>query len=109
MTAAAHAASGGADPLVLVLIGFGLLVARCVSLLIHPWHKCPKCHGTRVNPGSNAKRWGRCKHCAGAGRTQRFGAKSVHAFWWSIAGDALRERQQKKIQQAQRRSEHPEP
>lgn len=108
MTAAAHAASGGADPLVLILIGFALAVAYCVSVLIFPWHPCPRCKGTRVKPGSNAKRWGPCKHCGGAGRTQRFGAGAVHRFWWSILGDTLRERHQKRMQDAGQRSAYPD-
>lgn len=41
-----------------------------------PYGPCLACLGhPGRNPGSNGRRWGRCRRCKGAGKRIRFGAR----------------------------------
>jgi hypothetical protein len=108
MTALAAAAPAGhaADPVTVILLAIGIAAGYAVSLYLWPWRTCPRCHGTRVNPGSTRRRYGMCKRCSGTGRTRRLGATAVHRFYWSALGGQLRERRRAKIA---RRRQHAGP
>ena len=70
-----------------ILILAVALAVRCAYLLKYPWGPCRKCQRhPGANKGSNRKRWGMCKACGGTKQRQRFGARTVHRFWWSVAG-----------------------
>jgi hypothetical protein len=92
----------------LLLVIFAVVAGYAFSALRWPWHTCPKCRGARVNTGSNGKRWGMCKRCGGAGRTQRPFAGAVHRFYWSVLGDRMLERRRKKHREAQEQAGYPE-
>jgi DnaJ-class molecular chaperone len=40
----------------------------------HPVRRCPSCHGSKKNAGSNDERWGLCRRCKGTGEVRRFGS-----------------------------------
>lgn len=64
--------------LILVIIGAGAISFALwrASLRMHPYAPCRRCAGRRGrNPGSTAKRWGRCSHCGGKGERLRWGAR----------------------------------
>lgn len=92
----------------LILLGFAALAVYCVSVWRHPHKPCPRCRGRGVNKGSNAKRFGRCRRCAGNKQVQRFGAGAVHRFFWSVMGAALHERRKKQVEKARKRGGYPE-
>ncbi len=96
--AAAGSATGHADPITLILFALAIAAGYAVSLYLWPWRTCPRCHGTRVNRGSNRRRIGMCKRCSGTGRTRRLGATAVHRFYWSVLGEHARERRRAKIE-----------
>ena len=48
-----------------------------VSLKVWPEKNCKRCNGGGRNRGSNAKRSGRCKPCAGTGRKPRLGTRML--------------------------------
>lgn len=92
----------------LILIGSAILAVRCLYLLRYPWGPCWLCRGRKTNKGSNRKRWGMCRACGGTGQRQRFGARAVHRFWWSVMGTVLHERRRKRIDEARKKAEFPE-
>ena len=92
----------------LVLIAALVIAVRCAYLLRYPWGPCPRCKGRKVNKGSTGKRWGMCRRCAGTGQRQRFGARAVHRFFWSVAGAVLHERFRKRIGKAREKGGYPE-
>ena len=108
MTAIAAAAGPGhaAAPITVILLIIAAAAGYAISLYFWPWRACPRCKGTRVNPGSTRRRIGMCKRCAGTGRTRRIGATAVHRFYWSALGDQLRQRRRADIE---RRRQHAEP
>ena len=108
ITAAAHAAGHGSNPLSLILIGFAVAACYLLSLYVWPLRPCPRCHGTRVNRGSTGRRFGLCKRCGGTGRTRRLGATTVHRLYWSVLGDRLRERRRETLRQTREHSDYPD-
>ena len=93
----------------LILAVFAVTVIRCVYLLRYPWGPCRKCRDhPGANRGSNRKRWGMCKACGGTGQRQRAGARAVHRFWWSIAGNALHERRKARVEARREKARYPE-
>lgn len=66
----------------------GLLLAYVALVFISPTQRC------RCEPGKERLR---CRRCKGAGRHYRPGAVMVHRFYWSVAGDRLRERRRDEI------------
>jgi RecJ-like exonuclease len=59
-----------------VLIGAAVAAAWALSLLLHPFGRCPLCAGR-----GNLVRWRRapvCPLCHGTGRRQRTGSRTVH-------------------------------
>ncbi|HVB45262.1 MAG TPA: hypothetical protein VNF47_21510 [Streptosporangiaceae bacterium] len=49
-----------------------------LSRWLWPFTACWRCQGGRRNPGSNARRWGKCRACGGSGERMRFGARTLH-------------------------------
>ncbi len=94
--------------IVLILVLFIVAVAYCVRVLRWPWGPCRKCQGRKVNKGSNRKRWGMCKACGGTGQRQRFGARAVHRFWWSVLGTVLHEKRKEQVKEARKKAGYPE-
>lgn len=43
-----------------------------------PLTRCWRCKGGRTNPGSNSRRWGKCRACGGSGERFRLGARLIH-------------------------------
>jgi len=109
MTAIAAAAPAGhaADPITVILLIIAAAAGYAVSLYFWPWRNCPRCHGTRVNPGSTRRRHGRCTRCSGTGRTRRIGATAVHRFYWSALGDQLHQRRREKLARRRQQAEPP--
>lgn len=107
-TLAAATAGHTANPLTVILLAIGIVAAYALSLFVWPWRPCPRCRGTRVNPGSNRRRYGMCTRCAGTGRTRRIGATAVHRFYWSALGDQLHARRWDKIARRHRNTGHPD-
>ena len=73
-----------------------------------PFRPCRRCSGRGTNKGSNAKRWGVCPKCRGSKQVQRFGARAVHASWWSVLGSGLHERKKAQVKKAREKSGYPE-
>jgi DnaJ-class molecular chaperone len=90
--------------LVLVIV----IVAFVISLWRWPLRPCPRCGGRGVNPGSNRKRYGRCRRCKGTKQVRRIGATAVHRFYWSVLGAALRGRVKDKVEKAKEKAGYPE-
>jgi hypothetical protein len=65
------------------LIAFGLAAAWVLSLLVHPFGRCPWCRGRRVR--QHGRRAVRCRLCGGAGRRQRPGSRTVHRIRRQVA------------------------
>jgi hypothetical protein len=107
MTAIAAAAPRGhaADPITVILLALGIAAGYALSLYLRPLRGCPRCHGTRITPGS-ARRIRSCKRCHGTGRIRRIGATAVHRFYWSALGDQHHERLRAR---AERHRQHAEP
>jgi DnaJ-class molecular chaperone len=59
----------------LILAAIACGACYYVSLRIWPETKCGRCDGSGHNRGSNAKRFGKCKPCAGTGRKPRAGTR----------------------------------
>jgi hypothetical protein len=93
-------------PVFLVLVIAGVLYL--VSLWRWPLRPCPRCGGRGVNPGSNSRRYGRCRRCKGTKQVRRIGAAAVHRFFWSVAGRMAKERMQKRVEKAQDKARYPE-
>lgn len=91
MVIAAVLATGGAlasDWVKGVLLALGLAAAYGVLALVRPHKPCRRCNGMRRSRRWFGQ-WGRpvqCRRCRGRGRHQRFGARAVHRFAWSLAG-----------------------
>jgi hypothetical protein len=62
------------------LITTGLAVFWVLSLLVHPFGRCPLCWGARVS-----RRGRRCALCKGHGRRQRAGSRTVHRIRRQVA------------------------
>jgi hypothetical protein len=62
------------------LVGFAVLALWVLSLLAHPFGRCPRCYGKRVvmRGTKRRRRPVRCWLCKGIGRRQRPGSKTVH-------------------------------
>jgi hypothetical protein len=77
-----------------ILLGFAVLAAWVLSLYLHPFGRCPRCHGTRmVMRGTKRKpRPVQCKACKGVGRRQRPGSRAVHRIIRSIRRERDRSR-----------------
>ncbi|SRR6266851_7215977 len=106
--AAASTTTGhAADPITVILLVLAIAAGYTVSLYFWPWRNCPRCRGTRVNPGSN-RRYGMCTRCSGTGRTRRIGATAVHRFYWSALGDQHHERRRAKIARRRQPAEPPD-
>jgi hypothetical protein len=73
---------------VLVAVLYGLLA------LVKPHHRCPRCKGTGI-VRQKGKRPRGCPKCKGRRKVQRPGARMVHRFFWSVAGDSLRKGRRK--------------
>jgi hypothetical protein len=86
-----------------VLIAFAVLAVWVLSLWLHPFGRCPRCHGTRmVIKGArrkpNPKRPPRpvqCKRCKGIGRRQRPGSRTVHRTVRRVRRELDRQRKQR--------------
>ncbi len=103
--AATAPAGHAADPITVILLIIAAAAGYAVSLYLRPLRTCPRCHGTRVNPGGTRRRYGMCQRCHGTGRIRRIGATAVHRVYWSALGDQHRERRRAKIA----RRQHAEP
>jgi hypothetical protein len=49
-----------------------------LSLLVHPFGKCPLCRGKRVRVSKRRRKARKCWVCKGKGRRQRPGSRTVH-------------------------------
>jgi hypothetical protein len=65
------------------LIASGLAAAWVLSLLVHPFGKCPWCRGRRVR--MNGRKARKCRLCKGLGRRQRLGSRAVHRVRRQVA------------------------
>lgn len=65
----------------LIIAGIG--AAWVVSLLVHPFGRCPWCRGRRVRV--HGRRARRCRLCKGLGRRQRTGSRTVHRIRRQVA------------------------
>jgi hypothetical protein len=92
----------------LLVLGLITLAAWWVSLLRWPNRPCRRCKGTGSNPGSNARRWGPCRHCGGTKQVRRVGATAAHALLWSLIGQALRQRRRKHLRNRREKGSYPE-
>ena len=109
MTPVAAAATGhAADPITVILLIIAVGAGYAVSLYLWPIRNCPRCHGTRINPGSTSRRASMCRRCSGTGRIRRIGATAVHRFYWSALGDQLHERRRAKITRRRQPAEPPD-
>jgi hypothetical protein len=63
-----------------ILAGFAVVALWVLSLWVHPFGRCPRCHGARmVMKGTKRRpRPARCPKCKGVGRRQRPGSRLVH-------------------------------
>ena len=61
----------------LVLVALVCGAGYWVSLKVWPETSCKRCDGRGRNAGSNARRFGRCKGCAGTGRKPRAGTRML--------------------------------
>lgn len=104
---AATTTAHGADPITVILLIIAAAAGYAVSLYVWPWRTCPRCRGTRVNPGSTRRRYGMCKRCAGTGRTRRSGATAVHRFYWSALGDQHHQRRRDKLARHRQHADPP--
>ena len=91
---------------------FLVLVAVIICLVVSRWRwplrPCPRCGGKGTNRGSTGRRYGRCPRCKGTKQVRRAGAGAVHRFFWSVAGAAMKERAQKRVEKAQDKAKYPE-
>lgn len=77
-----------------VLIAFAVLAAWLLSLYLHPFGACPRCHGKRVLiKGSGRKTRARhCPACKAVGRRQRPGSRTLHRTVRRISRELGRQR-----------------
>jgi hypothetical protein len=68
-----------------ILIGFAIVIAWLLSLLVHPFGKCWRCRGRRVLIVKGARKARTCWACKGAGRRQRTGSRTVHRIRRTVA------------------------
>jgi hypothetical protein len=90
-----------------ILIAFAALAAWLVSLYVHPFTTCGRCRGRRVNRGSTRKRFGTCKGCAGTGRKQRFGSRTLHHWVRSAMTQYQRDRARRREQHVEEQTRNP--
>ena len=110
MLTASHAVHG-ADPVTVILAVLAAAGLYAVSLFACPTRRCRTCGGTgaRLTRAGRRYRGGRCRRCRGTGRIRRIGATAVHRFWWSAAGDRIRQRRRAAHQARQHADYHPGP
>lgn len=75
-----------------VVAAFGAFAVYVPVVLVHPYHRCPRCRGKRVIISGKAtrRRSKRCWMCKASGRTRRLGSTPIHRFAWSVAGPTVR-------------------
>lgn len=79
-----------------------LAVLRCLFVLFFPHGRCPNCKN------SAGKRRGMCRRCGGTRKIQRFGAPTVHRFFWSVLGAVLHEHFTERVETAKKKAGIPE-
>jgi hypothetical protein len=102
----------------LILIVIAALAVYVLLVLARPHRKCPRSHGTRRTEYGKPKgkrrirRTRPCRRCmvngAPRGTIQRLGARTIHRWYWSVAGDRRREHRRDEIneQVTTRRNDH---
>lgn len=74
---AGHHARGLSPLGVAVVVAIGAAV-WFLRLWLWPFGRCRWCRGSKTNPGSTKRRYGKCPRCKGSGQRVRFGARLVH-------------------------------
>jgi hypothetical protein len=80
-----------------VLISLAILAVWLLSLWVHPFGKCPRCHGKRmvIKRSSKRPRPVQCRVCKGIGRRQQTGSRTLHRTVRRIRRELDRQRQQR--------------
>jgi hypothetical protein len=68
-----------------VLIAAAAAAAWVLSLLVHPFGRCPLCRGAGNLVRRARHRAPVCPLCRGAGRRQRIGSRTVHRIRRQVA------------------------
>jgi hypothetical protein len=80
-----------------ILLAAAAFTGWALFVLVSPHRRCTWCKGTKR---SRRHRWfgrmGKCPRCRN-GRHHRLGAGYVHAFFWLVLGDQLRERRKERL------------
>lgn len=80
------------------LLILAAIVGYVLSLYLWPYRTCTWCNGTGTRLAASGRATGRtCRHCHGDGRVRRIGATATHRLYWSVIGDALRERRRDQL------------
>ena len=91
----------------LALLALAATAVYVVSLYVHPFRPCSRCQGSSRNKGSSRKRFGQCGRCAGTGRRQRIGSRTVHKLVLDLLGEPARQRRIKARNKRHERADHP--
>lgn len=72
------------------LLVLAVLTAWGLFVLVSPRASCPRTVTTKGRNGRSRTRL--CPKCGGTGQRNRFGARAVHALFWSMFGTKFRDR-----------------
>lgn len=75
------------------LIVAGTCIAYALLVLAKPLVRCPGCLGRRVRRSGTGRqvRISKCRFCRASGIYRMPLATTVHRFFWSVAGEHIRE------------------
>lgn len=87
------------------LLFIGAVLAYCLFVLVFPTAKCPRV--VTVQRKGKPPKTKPCPKCKGHGWRVRFGARAVHRFAWSVAGDRFRGHLKARLEDPQETEEIP--
>lgn len=73
------------------LAAAGAILSYLLWVLANPVTRCWRCTGRKVRKTVTGRRRS-CRACKGTGHRPPPGARTVHAFYWSVFGDRIRDK-----------------